>query len=67
MNIRLAERVLQTKFGIYTEILYYEGQPESVALVMGRVKIGREIRSERSGWTRCRRCLCGAGRKGQSV
>lgn len=34
---RLAERYLETKFGIFAEILYYDGQAESVALVMGEV------------------------------
>lgn len=38
MNIRLAERELKTKFGNYTEILYYDGQAESIALVMGNVE-----------------------------
>ncbi len=37
MIIRLAERYLRTKFGTYTEILYYDGQRESIALVMGDV------------------------------
>ncbi len=37
MNIRLAERELKTKFGTFTEILYYDGQKESIALVMGDV------------------------------
>ena len=35
MNIRLAERSLETRFGIFTEVLYYDGQRESIALVMG--------------------------------
>ena len=34
---RLAERELITKFGIFTEILYYDGRQESIALVMGDV------------------------------
>lgn len=34
---RLAERKLKTKFGVYSEILYYDGQKESIALVMGEV------------------------------
>ncbi len=34
---RLASRELQTKFGTFTEILYYDGQTESIALVMGDV------------------------------
>lgn len=38
MNIRLAERELRTKFGSYLEILYYDGQSESIALVMGKVE-----------------------------
>lgn len=38
MIIQLAKRELRTKFGIYTEILYYDGQKESIALVMGDVE-----------------------------
>ena len=38
---RLAERELKTKFGTFTEILYYDGQKESIAIVMGDVA-GRE-------------------------
>jgi 3,4-dihydroxy 2-butanone 4-phosphate synthase/GTP cyclohydrolase II len=34
---RLAERELNTKFGTFREILYYDGQKESIALVMGDV------------------------------
>jgi len=41
MNIRLAERDLATQFGEFRELLYYNGQRESVALVMGDVS-GRE-------------------------
>ena len=37
MNIRLSERKLRTKFGTYKEVLYYDGQAESIALVMGDV------------------------------
>jgi len=37
MNIRLAERDLKTKFGTFREILYYDGQTESIALVLGDV------------------------------
>ena len=32
---RLASRELKTKFGTFTEILYYDGQKESIAIVMG--------------------------------
>ena len=38
MIIPLAERELKTKFGDYTETLYYDGQAESIALVMGDVE-----------------------------
>ena len=34
---RLASRDLKTKFGSYREILYYDGQTESIAIVMGDV------------------------------
>ena len=34
---RLASRELKTKFGTFTEILYYDGQRESIAIVMGDV------------------------------
>jgi GTP cyclohydrolase II len=34
---RLAERKLQTKFGAFTEVLYYDGQQESIAIVMGDI------------------------------
>lgn len=43
MNIRLAERDLQTRFGIFKEILYYDGQRESFALVMGEVAGGKNV------------------------
>lgn len=37
MNIRLAERELKTRYGTFTEVLYYDGQAESIALVLGDV------------------------------
>ena len=43
MNIRLATRELKTKFGTYTEFLYYDGQKESIALVMGDVGNGENV------------------------
>ncbi|MBV9217170.1 MAG: GTP cyclohydrolase [Acidobacteria bacterium] len=43
MNIRLAERELSTKFGLFREILYYDGQRESIALVKGDVADGQEV------------------------
>ena len=41
MTIRLAERELATRFGVFREILFYDGNSESIALVMGDVS-GRE-------------------------
>src|SRR6266446_8560621 len=38
MIIRLAEGYLRTKFGTFLEILYYDGQKESIAIVMGDVR-----------------------------
>ena len=37
MTRRLAKRELKTKYGTFTEILYYDGQRESIAIVMGDV------------------------------
>jgi GTP cyclohydrolase II len=41
MIFRLTERDLKTKFGTFREILYYDGQAESIAIVMGDVE-GKE-------------------------
>jgi len=38
MLIRLGERNLQTKFGTFLEILFYDGQSEVIAIVMGNVE-----------------------------
>ncbi|HMS42131.1 MAG TPA: hypothetical protein PKE69_18000 [Pyrinomonadaceae bacterium] len=38
MIFKLTERDLKTKFGTFREILYYDGQKESIALVMGNVE-----------------------------
>lgn len=43
MNIRLAERDLKTKYGTFREVLYYDGQRESIALVMGEVAGGKDV------------------------
>ncbi|HEX8267722.1 MAG TPA: hypothetical protein VF596_20145 [Pyrinomonadaceae bacterium] len=43
MIVRLAERELKTKFGTFREILYYDGQSESVALVMGDVESDENV------------------------
>ena len=37
MIVRLAEGPLRTRFGTFQEVLYYDGQQETVALVMGHV------------------------------
>ena len=37
MIIRIAEGTLKTKFGTYQQVLYYDGQKETIALVMGDV------------------------------
>lgn len=43
MIFRLTERDLQTKYGTFREILYYDGQKESIALVMGDVEMGEDV------------------------
>jgi GTP cyclohydrolase II len=43
MNIRLSERDLRTKFGTFREVLYYDGQKESIVLVMGDVENGEHL------------------------
>jgi GTP cyclohydrolase II len=43
MIIRTAEGPLRTKFGTFLEILYYDGQTESIALVMGHVEHGEGV------------------------
>lgn len=43
MIFRLTERDLQTKYGTFREVLYYDGQKESIALVMGDVETGADI------------------------
>ena len=37
MVVQLAETTLKTKFGDYSKILFYDGQKESIALIMGDV------------------------------
>lgn len=43
MNVPIAERDLATKFGVFREVLYYDGQRESIALVMGDVAGGDNV------------------------
>ena len=43
MIFRLTERDLQTKYGTCREILYYDGQRESIALVVGEVANERDV------------------------
>jgi GTP cyclohydrolase II len=38
MIFKLIERDLQTKYGTFREILYYDGQKESIAIVIGDVE-----------------------------
>jgi GTP cyclohydrolase II len=38
MIVKLAEGNLKTKFGEYQEILFYDGQKESIALIMGDIQ-----------------------------
>lgn len=43
MIFRLTERDLQTKYGTFREILFYDGQKESIALVMGEVENSEDV------------------------
>jgi len=43
MIVKMDEGNLKTKYGEYHEVLYYDGQKESIALVMGDVKDGEEV------------------------
>ena len=43
MIVKLKERDLETKFGTFRECLYYDGQAESIAIVMGDVENGDNI------------------------
>jgi GTP cyclohydrolase II len=43
MIIRLAEGPLHTLFGTFRELLYYDGQQESIALAMGEVAQGQDV------------------------
>jgi GTP cyclohydrolase II len=43
MIVRLTEGNLKTRFGEFLEILYYDGQKESIALVMGDVADAEDV------------------------
>jgi GTP cyclohydrolase II len=43
MIVRLTEGSLKTSFGNFREILYYDGQKESIALVMGDVADAADV------------------------
>lgn len=43
MIARLADRELETRFGTFTEVLYDDGQSESIALLMGDVADGENV------------------------
>ena len=40
---RLGERDLNTKFGTFREVLYYDGKKEAIAIVMGNVADGVDV------------------------
>ena len=43
MIIQLAEGHLKTKYGTYQEYLFYDGQKESIALVMGAIENAENV------------------------
>lgn len=43
MIFKLTERDLQTKYGTFREILYYDGQKESIVLVMGEIQNSENV------------------------
>lgn len=43
MIVKIAEGNLKTKFGEYLEILFYDGQKDSIALIMGDISGEEEI------------------------
>jgi GTP cyclohydrolase II len=43
MTIRLADRELRTRFGTFKEILYSDGERESIALVMGDIRGATDV------------------------
>ncbi|MFK7770925.1 MAG: GTP cyclohydrolase [Saprospiraceae bacterium] len=43
MIVKLTEGSLKTKFGLFQEILYYDGQKESIALMMGELQDAEDI------------------------
>jgi 3,4-dihydroxy 2-butanone 4-phosphate synthase/GTP cyclohydrolase II len=43
MIFKLTERDLQTRYGTFREILYYDGQKESIALVVGDVENNENV------------------------
>ncbi|MFK8009892.1 MAG: GTP cyclohydrolase [Saprospiraceae bacterium] len=43
MIVKLTEGNLKTKFGLFQEILYYDGQKESIALLMGDLQNAEDI------------------------
>lgn len=43
MIVQLAKGNLKTKYGIFQEALFYDGQKEAIALFMGEMKDGEEV------------------------
>ncbi|WP_338764488.1 GTP cyclohydrolase [Bernardetia sp. ABR2-2B] len=43
MIVKLAEGTLKTKFGEFKEVLYYDGQKESIAFMMGEIENEEDV------------------------
>jgi len=43
MIVKLAEGNLKTKYGVFQEVLYYDGQKESIAFMMGNIENGENV------------------------
>lgn len=43
MIIQLAEGQLRTKYGEFREVLFYDGQQESIALIMGEIEGAKNV------------------------
>ncbi|MEL6810377.1 MAG: GTP cyclohydrolase [Bacteroidota bacterium] len=43
MIIKMVEGTLKTKFGEFREVLYYDGQKESIALIMGSIRAEENV------------------------
>ena len=43
MIVKLAEGTLKTRYGEFKEVLYYDGQKETIAMILGDICDGEEI------------------------